>query len=198
MQRPDSVTCSFVPRVPLLTRSSLHSRARTCLLRIAQCSLRSLPRQAEPGGERLGKPGPALGACMRLNYLEKQVPSVPPEPLERHQPSLDWHKQVQNSLKSTEMCSLDFSQQDLTSRLLAMQDAGAALGLQHTCVAQPPSHPEHPAATSTMRLKLAPTGRALEHDRMIRASLERRHHLQCNDLSLSKCATMVVEYDGEK
>lgn len=79
-----------------------------------------------------------------------------------------------------------------------MQDAGAALGLQHTCVAQPPSHPEHPAATSTMRLKLAPTGRALEHDRMIRASLERRHHLQCNDLSLSKCATMVVEYDGEK
>lgn len=118
MQRPDSVTCSFVPRVPLLTRSSLHSRARTCLLRIAQCSRRSLPRQAEPGGECLGKPGPALGACMRLNYLEKQIPTVPPEPLERHQPSLDWHKQVQNSLKSAEMCSLDFSQQDLTSRLL--------------------------------------------------------------------------------
>lgn len=48
-------------------------------------------------------------------------------------------------------------------------------------MAQAPSHPKHPAATSTMRLKLAPTGRALEHDRMIRACLERRHHLKRND-----------------
>lgn len=63
----------------------------------------------------------------------------------------------------------------------AVQDAGAALGLQHTCMAQAPSHPKHPAATSTMRLNLAATGRALEHDRMIRACLERRHHLQRND-----------------
>lgn len=98
------------------------------------------------------------------------------------------------------MGSLDFSQQGLTCRLLG-HHAGcwSSIGIA-THLAQPPSHPEHPAATSSMRLKLAPTGRALEHDRMIRASLERRHHLQRNDFSssLSKCAITVVEYDGGK
>lgn len=91
MQRPDSVTGLFVPKVPVLTRSSLHGRARTFSLRMAQHSHRSLPRQVEPGGEHLGKPGPALGACMRLNSLEKQVPTVSAVPLERYQPSLDWN-----------------------------------------------------------------------------------------------------------
>lgn len=136
-----------------------------------------------------GKPGPDLGACMRAELFGKADPHCPL-----------WRGIIHpwactsnfKSSKKAARCALwAFPQTGLISRPMCHAGCRSSSKSNEVCCSDcnAPAWlslhntPKHCAATSTTRLKLVATGRAPEYDGMIKASLERRHHVQRNDFT---------------